>query len=145
MSMVTSQDLLDKAIIIAAMAHNGQKDKGGSNYILHPLRVMASLDTLEEKIVGALHDVIDDTYVTYKFLKEEGFPDAIIESIELLTKRKNESYFDYINRIKENDIACKVKLADLNDNLNIERITNPSEMDYKRLEKYKKAKKLLVK
>lgn len=144
MSKVTSQDLLDKAILIAAMAHNGQKDKGGSNYILHPLRVMISLDTLEEKIVGILHDVIEDTDVTSELLKEEGFPNFIIESIELLTRRKNESYFDYIDRIKKNSIVCKVKLADLNDNLDLSRIKNPTEKDYKRIKKYKKAKKILM-
>lgn len=132
--------LLDKAIIIATKAHQGQVDKGGDDYILHPIRVMTKLDTEEERIVGVLHDVIEDTNVTYDFLKKEGFSDEIIT----ITRGKKESYMDYIRKVKTNKISKKVKIADLEDNMDISRIKKPTKKDYDRLKKYEKAKRILL-
>lgn len=136
--------MLDKAIKIATEAHKGQVDKAGAEYILHPLRVMSKLETEEEKIVGVLHDVIEDTSITFEDLHAEGFSLEIISALKHLTRGKNEKYFDYIERIKLNPIAIKVKLADLEDNMDISRIPNPCKKDYNRLKKYKKAKDKLT-
>lgn len=135
--------MLEKAILLALEAHKGQKDKGQKPYILHCLRVMLSLEEEKEQVVGVLHDVLEDTAVTKKALQKQGFCDEIIEAVEALTKKEGEDYFDYIKRVKKNAIAKKVKLADLEDNSNIKRMTQPIEEYQKRMKKYEKAKKLL--
>ncbi|MHC1684741.1 MAG: GTP pyrophosphokinase [Clostridiaceae bacterium] len=136
--------LLEKAIIIATKAHSGQVDKAGESYVLHPIRVMLKLKSEDEKIVGVLHDVIEDTQVTYDDLRKEGFSEVIIEALKRVTKIDGEDYMDFVKRAKENQISSKVKLADLEDNMDINRIANPTEKDYKRIEKYKKAKAFLL-
>lgn len=127
---------LEKAILIAATAHQGQTDKAGTPYILHPLRVMFNCNTEEEQICAVLHDVIEDTTITLENLRAEGFKEEIITALNALTKRKNENYDDYIDRILQNKLACHVKLADLSDNMNLSRISHPTEEDYQRVEKY---------
>lgn len=138
--------LLEKSIIIATKAHSGQFDKGGSPYILHPLRVMLSLDSDEDRIVGILHDVLEDTSITLQHLEDNGFLGEIeiLHALVSITRKSNESYKDFILRVKLNPIALRVKLADLRDNMNISRINNPTEKDFARIEKYKKAYKLLT-
>jgi (p)ppGpp synthase/HD superfamily hydrolase len=138
--------LLEKSIIIATKAHSGQFDKGGSPYILHPLRVMLSLDNDEDRIVGILHDVLEDTSITLQHLEDNGFLGEIeiLHALVSITRKSNESYKDFILRVKLNPIALRVKLADLRDNMNISRINNPTEKDFARIEKYKKAYKLLT-
>lgn len=130
---------LSKAILIATTAHEDQVDKGGAPYIFHPLRVMLSLQTIEQQICGVLHDVIEDTPVTLEELKALGFKEEIIAALDALTRRIDESYDDFINRVMENNLACHVKLADLSDNMNLSRISYPSQQDYQRIEKYRKA------
>ncbi|MVX66583.1 GTP pyrophosphokinase [Clostridium chromiireducens] len=132
--------MIEKAILIAVNAHKGQIDKGGSPYILHPLRLMFSREDETEKICAVLHDVIEDTDVTLDYLREQGFSKEVLSALDALTRRNDENYEQFIDRIIENKIACNVKLADLNDNMDISRIKNPTEKDYERLEKYKKAK-----
>ncbi|QLY82088.1 GTP pyrophosphokinase [Clostridium intestinale] len=138
--------LLEKSIIIATKAHSGQFDKGGSPYILHPLRVMLSLDNDEDRIVGILHDVLEDTSITLQHLEDNGFlgETKILEALDSISRKSNESYEDFILRVKINPIALRVKLSDLKDNMNISRINNPTEKDFARIEKYKKAYKLLT-
>lgn len=138
--------LLEKSIIIATTAHSGQFDKGGNPYILHPLRVMLSLDNDEDRIVGILHDVLEDTSITLIHLEDNGFLDEIeiLDALVSITRKSNESYKDFILRVKLNPIALRVKLADLKDNMNISRINSPTEKDFLRIEKYKKAYKLLT-
>lgn len=131
--------MLDKAIYIAAKAHKGQKDKAGQTYILHPLRVMFSRKDEIERICAVLHDVIEDTDISLEYLREEGFSREILEALDALTKRTNENYDDFIGRVIKNRIACQVKLADLMDNMDLSRISNPSKEDYNRVEKYRKA------
>ncbi len=128
---------LEKAILIATTTHQGQTDKAGAPYILHPLRVMFNCKTEDERICAVLHDVIEDTAVTFESLIVEGFKEEIIAALDALTKRKNETYDDFINRIQQNKLACHVKLADLSDNMNLSRISNPTEQDYQRVEKYR--------
>jgi len=131
--------MLEKAILIATNAHQGQVDKAGKPYILHPLRVMFSRQDDTERICAVLHDVIEDTYITLDCLRNQGFSEEILTTLDALTRRNNESYDEFIDRILNNKIACYVKLADLSDNMDLSRIENPSQNDYQRIEKYRKA------
>ena len=111
------EQLLEKAIYLAIVSHKGQLDKQGHIYILHPIRVMNNVDTIEEKIVAILHDIIEDTDMTIEELVNLGYPNQIINALTILTRDKNTKYFDYIENIKTNKLALKIKIADLNDNL----------------------------
>ena len=149
---------LEKAIQIAVEAHTGQVDKGGNPYILHPLRVMLSLNTEEERIVGVLHDVVEDCDGwTWERLKEQGCNATLIEALQSVSKTPQEEveyrslsedkklahYLEFIVRAKSNKIGRKVKVADINDNLDISRIDDITERDISRLNRYKEALKLL--
>ena len=132
---------LAKAIEIAASAHSEQKDKGGSPYILHPIRVMMSLNTEEEKIVGVLHDVVEDSEDwDFDRLREEGFAEDIISALMSVTKQSDaENYEAFIERAGRNQIGRNVKIADIKDNLDVTRIGNLKEKDLLRINKYKNA------
>jgi (p)ppGpp synthase/HD superfamily hydrolase len=135
---------LEKAIEIAVSAHIGAIDKGGQPYILHPLAVMMNLKTDEEKIVGVLHDVVEDSDWTFEALKEEGFSENIIEALRSVTKSDHDSsYIDFIERAKTNAIGRKVKIADLKHNMDISRIPSISPLDLERLERYRKSLEIL--
>lgn len=131
--------MLGKAILIATKAHEGQRDKAGQPYILHPLRVMFSRRSEVERICAVLHDVIEDTNITLDDLRNEGFSEEILSVLDAVTKRENESYDEFISRVIPNKIACHVKLADITDNMDLSRIENPSQKDNERVEKYRKA------
>ena len=136
---------LERAIEIATEAHRGQFDKAGNDYICHPLRVMAAGKTTEEKIVGVLHDVVEDSDWSFEQLAAEGFSPEIIEALRCVTKlSENEPYDKFIARIKENPLAVAVKLNDLSDNMDIRRLPYISDKDVKRLKKYLKAYKQLT-
>ncbi len=137
---------LQRAIEIATEAHQGQFDKAGRDYIGHPLRVMEMGKTEEEKIVGVLHDVIEDTDWTFERLAEEGFSDEVIAALRCVTKiSENENYDDFIDRVKKNPLAVAVKINDLTDNMDIRRLPpHLSDKDVKRLKKYLKAYKRLT-
>lgn len=131
---------LEKAINLSVEKHKGQTDKGGMPYILHPLYVMNKMDTETEKIVAVLHDIIEDTDLTFDDLKNIGFSNEVLNSLECLTRRNEEDYFSYIDRIKLNPIAVKVKLADLEHNMDLRRIKDLTDEDIMRsIKKYKKA------
>ena len=150
---------LEKAIKIAVEAHTGQVDKGGNPYILHPLRVMLSLDTEEERIVGVLHDVVEDCEGwTWERLREQGCSDEIIEALKSVSKTPEEEkqfkkmddpnekldhYLEFIKRAKFNKIGRNIKAADIKDNLDISRIDDITASDIDRLNRYKAALKLL--
>lgn len=136
--------MLNKAIEIAARAHEGQFDKCGEPYILHPLRVMLSKKTEIERICAVLHDVIEDSFMTLDDIHNEGFSEEVIEILDCLSKRIAEDYDDYISRILTNEIACSIKLSDLNDNMDASRIQCYTEKDVARIEKYKKAKRRIL-
>ena len=137
--------MLQKAIQIATEAHKGQLDKSGKDYIGHPLRVMEMGKTEEEKIVGVLHDVVEDTSWTFEALEAEGFSPEIIAALRCVTKlSENENYDDFIERVKKNPIAVAVKINDLSDNMDIRRLPYLSDKDVKRLKKYLKAYKKLI-
>ena len=136
--------MLERAIEIAVEAHKGQIDKGGSPYILHPLRVMMSVDLELEKIVAVLHDVVEDSNWTFEALHAEGFSIEVIEALQSVTKESPDEDYDlFIQRAIHNPIGRKVKLADLRDNLDVTRITELVEKDLQRINKYKKALKIL--
>ena len=135
---------LEKAISIAAQAHEGQIDKAGAPYILHPLRVMMKMTTEAERITAVLHDIIEDTDWTMERLRREGFHAEILDALDCLTKQDGEEYGKFIERVKLNPLAVKVKMADLEDNLDVARLKNVTEADTKRLEKYKQALLMLV-
>jgi (p)ppGpp synthase/HD superfamily hydrolase len=131
--------LLERAICIAARAHEGQLDKAGAPYILHALRVMLAMSCDEERIVAVLHDVIEDTSYTFESLKAEGFSAKIINAIDGLTRRSDETYDDFILRVRTNSIARRVKLADLADNSDLTRFRTPLQEDRDRTLKYRRA------
>lgn len=136
---------LERAIEIATEAHQGQLDKAGKDYIGHPLRVMAMGRTLDEKIVGVLHDVIEDSDWTFGMLQNEGFSPEVIEALRCVTKTsENENYDDFIDRIRKNPLATAVKLNDLTDNMDIRCLPYLSDKDVKRLKRYLKAYKRLT-
>ena len=126
------------ALQIAQKAHAGQVDKAGKDYILHPITVASYMDTDIEKTIAYLHDVLEDTDVTVDALRKI-FPNEIVDTLITLTHRKDESYFEYIQRVSKSKLAKKIKVADLLHNLDITRIKEPTKQDYERLEKYKKA------
>ena len=135
--------LKKKAEIIARKAHAGQVDKAGEDYFNHPKRVADNFYEDDDIIVALLHDVIEDTSVTLDQLKNEGFSEAIINALDAITKKEGESYDQFIERVKDNPIALKVKLADLRDNMDIHRLPELTEKDLQRIAKYHKAYKYL--
>jgi (p)ppGpp synthase/HD superfamily hydrolase len=130
---------LEEAIIIAVEAHKGQRDKFGAPYILHPLRVMARVKTEEEMMVAILHDVVEDTEWTFDRLRKVGFSETVVEAIDCVTKRAGESYDSLIDRARRNPLARRVKIADLEDNMDIRRIPEVTARDAERLAKYRRA------
>ena len=131
--------MLEEAILIATRAHMGQVDKGNQPYILHPLRVMLRLQTEEERTVGVLHDVIEDTSVTIEDLRKQGISKEVLEALEHIAKGKQEPYMEYISRVIQNPLALKVKKCDLEDNMNRSRLEKVTEKDEARLKKYELA------
>src|SRR5690349_238526 len=130
---------IEKALQIAARAHEGQVDKEGLPYILHPLRVMNAVTGQDARIVAILHDVIEDTEVTADDLRREGFAEAIVTAVLGVTHRRDETYADYVVRCKGHDVTRRVKLADLEDNSRLERtILRPDrlEPDLARIRRY---------
>jgi (p)ppGpp synthase/HD superfamily hydrolase len=136
---------LKRAIEIATEAHMGQMDKAGNEYIGHPLRVMEMGKTEEEKIVGILHDVVEDSGWTFDALEAEGFSKEVLDALKCVTKKsENENYDYFIERVKKNPLAVAVKINDLTDNMDIRRLPYLSDKDVKRLKKYLKAYKKLT-
>ena len=132
---------LKRAIEIARQAHAGQVDKGGADYIGHPLRVMERGENEEQKIVGVLHDVVEDSDWTFEMLEEEGFAPAIIEALKCVTNLSDgEDYDDFISRVMTNPLAVKVKLYDIEDNLDVSRLDSFTDADVARCKKYLNAR-----
>ena len=135
---------LELAYAIALVAHKGQVDKVGVDYINHPLTVSNNCTGEDEKIVALLHDVLEDTKVTMEDLLLF-FDPYIVEAVCLLTHNPNDSYMDYLAKIKANPIAKAVKLADLKHNMDLTRFPNPTQRDIERVEqKYKPALEFLL-
>ncbi|MGI0809720.1 GTP pyrophosphokinase [Pseudomonas aeruginosa] len=131
--------LIETALERALSAYRGKRDKAGQPYVLHPLRLMAKMHDEISQVVSLLHDVIEDSDVTAEDLREDGFPEIVIEAVVALTRQAGESYMAFIERLKPNELARKVKLADIEDNLNVLRLVELNEQDLRRVQKYHKA------
>lgn len=137
--------ILDRAKTIATSAHEGQVDKAGKPYIEHPMRVMNMGKTVEEKIAGVLHDVVEDSDWTFEMLEKEGIPKDVMDALRCVTKLSEEEDYDhFIERVKTNPLALKVKLNDLKDNMDITRLGEVTEKDLARLNKYIRAYRQLT-
>ena len=137
--------ILDRAKAIATSAHEGQVDKAGKPYIDHPMRVMNMGKTVEEKIAGVLHDVVEDSDWTFEMLYKEGIPKDVMDALRCVTKlSEDEDYDHFIERVKTNPLAVKVKLNDLKDNMDITRLGEVTEKDLARLNKYIRAYRQLT-
>ncbi len=136
-NLKSSDDLLLKTLELVVKLFEGKTDKAGLPYYNHLLKVYANVSNYDEKIIALLHDVVEDTDISFDDLKKYGYPDNIIETLKVLTKKKGEYYPDYIERIiNSNNIqAMNVKLADLKHNIDINRIENPTVNDYERINK----------
>lgn len=144
---MTKTELLYKAIKIADKAHKGQTDKYDAPYIGHVMRVMNAGKTMDEKIVGVLHDVVEDCpEYSLEYLQEQGFPEHILFAIGCLSKTNPDIlYDDFIKQTEQSPLAVAVKINDLKDNMDLTRFTKPiTEKDFKRLNKYLKAYLYLV-
>lgn len=130
---------LQRAIEIAVSAHQHQRQRNGLPYVLHPFTLMLSMDSLPAKIVAVLHDVVEDSDWTLEQLKAEGFAPEIIEAIDCLTHREEETYEVYLDRLSQNTLARRVKLADLRHNMDIQRIPHLQDRDLERLRRYHQA------
>lgn len=127
-------ELTKEAMNIAYKSHHKQKDKGGFPYINHPLHIAEEMDDEYSTCVALLHDVVEDSDITLNDLSKI-FPPEVIKAIDLLTRKDNILYADYIKQIKTNEIATKVKLADLAHNMDKTRcIDKPIKMEL--IEKY---------
>ncbi len=135
---------LERALEIAIQAHRGQVDKGGQPYILHPIRVMLRVSSMDAKIAALLHDVVEDSDITIEDLRREGFAEPILEAVEALTKRKGEDRISAAHRAAQNELAREVKLADIAENMDLNRIPNPTDKDFARLREYEQVQAILL-
>ena len=130
---------IEKALSIALEAHTNQKDKAGAAYILHPIRVMMRMKNDEAQKAALLHDVIEDSELSLDDLRDAGFSSQVVAAVDHLTRRKNESYEDFVARTAEDPIARKVKRADLEENMDLRRLKVITAVDLQRLQRYRKA------
>lgn len=130
---------LEDAIALAAKAHEGRIDRAGQPGIFHPLRLMLKMRSEKDRMAAVLHDVVEDTAWTLERLREEGYPEAVVQAVDCLTRREAETYDEFIDRVKTSEIARRVKIADLEDNLEMSRTAHPTEKDLARMERYRKA------
>lgn len=131
--------LLEEAIRICVEAHRGQVDRAGAPYSLHPLRMMFRVQTESEKIVALLHDVVEDTDWTLDALREAGFPAEVVDAVDALTRREEESYEEFVRRAGADPLARRVKVADLEDNMDVRRTGMASDEDVERFRRYYRA------
>jgi (p)ppGpp synthase/HD superfamily hydrolase len=135
---------LERAIELAARAHAGQVDKAGQPYVLHPLRLMLGVRTPHERMAAVLHDIVEDTDVTFEDLAAEGFPAEVVAAVRALTKTDGEKRVDAAKRAAADPIARVVKLADVADNMDLSRIAEPTQKDFDRLEEYEQVRAILL-
>ena len=141
--VIIKENMLELAKLLSQEAHKNQVDKAGIDYFTgHIQTVVNSVKTNKEKIVAYLHDTVEDTNITIDKIYEI-FGDEIGLAVEIITKTNNIDYFEYINKIKNNELARTVKIADLKHNMDLTRLKTVTEKDLKRYEKYKKALEIL--
>lgn len=134
------KQLLNSAIKLAAIHHDGQYDRGGNPYILHVMKVMHYLKSDDEELncIAVLHDIVEDTDVTFKDLHDAGMTTRIVEAVYVLTKMRGQTAEEYLDLILGNRDAIRVKMCDLRHNMDIRRLKGVTEKDIQRLEKYSK-------
>jgi (p)ppGpp synthase/HD superfamily hydrolase len=139
--MRPANNLLELAIRVALEAHRGQTYPSPEQepYILHPIRVMLSVNGNFEQITAVLHDVVEDTRVTLDQLRSEGFPASVLHALDHLTQRSGEEYSAYIERVASDGLATEVKVADICDNLRNNRRLARTPDVVARLERYERA------
>ena len=135
--------LIETSLQIALQAYAGKTDKAGREYILHPLRVMAKMKTDLERSAALLHDVLEDSDITAEQLLAAGIPAEVVEAIQYLSRNENEEYQDFVARAKKNKIAARVKIADIEDNIDVLRLSALDEYDLARIKKYHSAWRFL--
>ncbi|MDO5665490.1 MAG: HD domain-containing protein [Bacteroidia bacterium] len=141
---MTLQKQLIRANEIAIEAHIGKQDKNGQPYLGHVLRVASAGHTLQEKIIGMLHDVVEDSDWTLEDLAKEGFSDEVLRAVDAITHKDSETYDEYLTRVEKNPLAIRVKLNDLSDNMDIRRLNKLDDNAIARIQKYFKAYKQLT-
>lgn len=141
---MTNNELIYEAIRLANEVHKLQTDKGGSPYILHPMRVAARLSDVNAQVVAILHDVVEDGSITLEQLTQ-AFPAEVVAGVDGMTRREGETYEQFIARCNENPLSREVKKSDIQDNLNVTRLGEVSPKDAERLNRYVQALKVLNK
>jgi len=139
-------DMTRKALRIAYDAHHGQTDKTGLPYIYHPMHLAEHIGDDETLIAAALlHDVVEDSDITFEQLSALGINDEVIAALKLLTHDERVPYNEYVRNIKEsgNKTAIAVKLADLRHNSDTWRLIAPDDAARARIERYRQALDLL--
>ena len=142
-SMMNFDELREKAMQIAIKVHRGQLDKGGNDYINHPVRVERRCICQEDRLVALLHDTIEDGNIASEYLLLVGFSQEVVDAVLSVSRKRGEDYFEFIQRCKANPIGRRVKICDLEDNMDITRLKELTEKDIERLKKYHKAYKML--
>lgn len=140
-------ELTRKAMCLAYAAHHGQRDRSGMPYILHPVHLAEQMEDELSTCAALLHDTLEDTWVTPEELRRE-FPSEVTAAVELLTRKEDEDYFEYVRRIRKNPIARAVKLADLRHNMDKSRLADPTpkmvEWMERHCRKYRRAEEILL-
>lgn len=143
--MKTLQEQLDLAIALASEHHYGQKQKDKQTpYILHPLTLMFRCEDISEKIVAVMHDLVEDTDVTLEMLTSWDFSTSIVDAVDAITHRKDESYESYVERVAANPIARAVKIQDLQHNMDVTRLPKINQATLDRVAKYHRVWSLLT-
>lgn len=134
--------LLERAIEIAVDAYRGQRDKAGAPYILNPRRVLAACDSMPARMVGVLHDLVENTDWTLERLQAEGFPTEVVDGVGAVTKlpeekgREADRYLSFCRRAATHALGREVKLADLADNMDVSRLDEIYDAARERLARY---------
>lgn len=136
--------MIDSALSLAITAHRGQKDKSGKAYILHPLRIMAKMTSETEQCVALLHDVLEDSNLQASDLLAAGITNEVCVAVQLLTRTVDQDYDEYIAGVAKNALARRIKIADIEDNINVLRLRHLNDRDVERLKKYHRSWHLLI-
>ncbi|MEG2116543.1 MAG: GTP pyrophosphokinase [Clostridia bacterium] len=140
---MVNSEFVTKILNFIYDAHKGQFDKSGAPYVFHPFFLATQMDDENSVVLALLHDVVEDTDKTFDDIKALGVNDDVIAALKLLTHNLAVPYFEYVNKIKENKLATKVKLADLKHNSDLSRLKCPTQKDVERVAKYAASIKIL--
>jgi len=141
---MTPAQQVAKALEIAFHAHNGQFEMDGRPYLFHPMRLASRAATDDQRIVALLHDTVEDTDVTLEGLRAAGFPEHVVTAVDHMTKREGEDYDAFVERALQDPIAARVKLLDIEDNMDLTRIPEVAEKDLARAAKYHRARRRIL-